>query len=301
MDEADVAACLVAACADEGPLSEAHVMLCAEYVAYTRERFVAKRTISALKTNMSRFEMNTGVPPRIGLVPFGTAGWCFIPGKLRQRRHAPKYERAEPVLCVGYQHMYTTVYRCLTRHNTVVHSEQVYWDLKQPLGVFLSVKTGPPVKAPEKAPKLLDVDLFAEKQKPAAPADKKASSLPQGILRLNKAKVFDSDGRPRPKPYILERIKAVDGLSVEEACKLEFPDLHGKLRPYRRDINYDLFQSEWIRIERSAEHESGAAAAAFSERATAHPQEAKRPEEDLFPETATEESKQKCFLMFHAK
>ena len=35
-----------------------------------------------------------------------------------------------------------------------------------------------------------------------------------------------SNGRlhSAPKPYILERLLAVDGLEVEEACALEFPD-----------------------------------------------------------------------------
>ena len=249
--------------------------------------------------------MNTGVPPRAGLVPFGQPGWCFIPTKLRQRRNAPKYERAEPVLMVGYQHMYTTVYRCLTRHNTIVHSEQVFWDMKAPLGVFLSPKTVASRSKQERPQKLKlkDVDLFAEKQKskPAAPANKKASSMPSGTLRLNKSKVFDPSGNPRvQKPYILERVKAVDGLTVEEACKLEFPDAHGKLKPYHRDIHYDVFEREWLRIESSSESAPRAAAAAATVTpATALPQEAKsEPIERFssFPENATEETKQKCFF-----
>ena len=134
-------------------------MSCAEYVSYTRERFVPQRSLKALKDERSRFELNTGVAPRPGLVPFGSAGWCFIPEGLRKRRGAPKYERAEPVLCIGYQHMYTVVYKCLTRHNTVVHSEQVAWNLKAPKGVFLSIADAPRQEArPNPQPRPLPAD-----------------------------------------------------------------------------------------------------------------------------------------------
>jgi hypothetical protein len=33
-------------------------------------------------------------------------------------------------------HMYTDVYKCLTRHNTIIHTEQVVWDMKAPLGIM---------------------------------------------------------------------------------------------------------------------------------------------------------------------
>ena len=71
--------------------------------------------------------------------------------------------------------------------------------------------------------------------------------------------MYDSDGNPKPKPYILARITAVDGMTVEEACALEFPDKNGRPSLYRRDIRYDLFTSQWIRIE-STEPRAAAAA-----------------------------------------
>ena len=33
--------------------------------------------------------------------------------------------------------MYTHMYKCLTVHNTVIHTEQVKWDTKAPLGCML--------------------------------------------------------------------------------------------------------------------------------------------------------------------
>ena len=86
----------------------------------------------------SAFELNVGVPPlNHRLVPFGTPGWAYVPKELREKRGAPKYQRSEPVLMIGYQHMYTHVYKCLTVHNTVIHTEQVKWDTKAPLGHML--------------------------------------------------------------------------------------------------------------------------------------------------------------------
>ena len=261
--KADVAACLLGTCVDAGPIHEAFVVACAEYVCYTRERFVPTRTHSALKDDTrSRFELNTGVPPRPGLVPFGAAGWCFIPENLRRRRGAPKYERAEPVLCVGYQHMYTVVYKLLTRHNTFVHSEQVYWDLRAPLGIFLTMED---VSTEEARLNKLDVDLFAKTNEPVKPGKRApavtGSALPSGTIRLNKPKVYDSNGVPRPKPYILDRITAVDGMQVEAACELEFPTSTGQMRSYRSDISYDLYKSKWIRIESAHDVTTAAAAA----------------------------------------
>ena len=93
-------------------------------------------------------------------MPYGSAGWAFMLEAIR-RRGAPKYARAEPVLCVGYQHMYTTVYKCLTRHSTIVHSEQVDWSGTAPRGVFLSADNSPPEEA---ILRKLGVDLFPPKQ-----------------------------------------------------------------------------------------------------------------------------------------
>ena len=120
---------------DGGPIHEGFAALCAEYCAHTRERFVPDRR-SSRGESRTRFELNVGVSPRPGLVPFGCPGWAFVPESLRRKRGRPKYERAEPVLCVGYQHMYTRVYKCLTRHGSVIHSEQVNWDMEAPLGLF---------------------------------------------------------------------------------------------------------------------------------------------------------------------
>ena len=296
--KADVACCLKAACVEGGPIHEAYVMACSEYVAYTRERFVPRRTIDALKSaGRSRFELNTGVPARPGLVPFGTAGFAFVPAEMRKRRGAPKYERSEPVLCVGYQHMYTVVYKCLTRHNTIIHSEQVRWDLDAPLGVFLSTEPGGPVsKEASPKPSMKDIDVFAEKASRPSPKEnsekpkRQGSSLPSGILRINKDKFFDAEGNPRPKKYISDRVKAVEGLTVAEAVVLEFPDKHGKLQKYRRDIFYDLFTQKWTRLENGP---PAAAAAANASQTGLRPEEANEEGEAFFD---AEEPAPSCFF-----
>ena len=42
-------------------------------------------------------------------VPFGCAGYAYVDEKLRSQRGRPKHLRAEPAVCVGYQHMYSDV------------------------------------------------------------------------------------------------------------------------------------------------------------------------------------------------
>ena len=69
------------------------------------------------------------------------------------------------------------------------------------------------------------------------------------MLRLNNERVFKKDGTPRPKDYILERLKAVEGRTVEEAVGTLQKDTKGRLKPYRAmDLNYDI-ECGWIRVE----------------------------------------------------
>ena len=68
---------------------------------------------------------------------------------LRAKRGARKYARSEPVLCLGYQHIYSDVYRCLTRHGTVIHTKQVVWDVEAPLGVWIDETAITPAKIDE--------------------------------------------------------------------------------------------------------------------------------------------------------
>ena len=111
------------------------------------------------------------------------------------------------------------------------------WDLDAPLGAFLATEPGGPVsKEASPKPSMQDIDVFAEKASRPSPKGnsekpkRQGSSLPSGILRINKDKFFDAEGNPRPKKYISDRVKAVEGLTVAEAVVLEFPDKHGKLQ-----------------------------------------------------------------------
>ena len=254
--KADVSACLLAACLDDGPINESFVALAADYVAYTRERFPVESSHSTGKT---RFELNTGVPPRPGCVPFGCPGWAYIPKQHRKKRGGGKHMRTEPILCIGYQHMYTRVYKCLTRRGTVIHTEQVSWDMDSPLGRFLATTAETPSQSSaaaetssEPSVERLRTDLF--KAPDASPTSGKNSphttvrGLPEGIIRLNNDKVFKADGSPKPVPYIFHRIQSVDGLTTSAACALQFPDKNGKLRRYSRDCGYDLYTSGWIKV-----------------------------------------------------
>ena len=68
-------------------------------------------------------------------VPFGTAGMAHVSPVLHAEEGMPKYAWFEPVLCLGYQHIYSDVYQCLTRNWTVIHTKQVVWDLEALFGL----------------------------------------------------------------------------------------------------------------------------------------------------------------------
>ena len=246
--KADVASVLLPAIRGGG-IDESFVSLAAQYCAATIERFAQIRDYRR-GDHRSAFELNTGVKPDVShLVPFGMPGFAFVPKEVRARRGAPKYMRSEPVLMLGYQHVYSKVYKCLTRHNTIVHTSQVQWLPGEELGVFPGMEKDAPALISEPS---LETDLFDKskvksdkRSKTADPASKSAGL--DGIIRLNRDKVYPANGK-LPKQYILERILAVDGMAVEEARRMKFPDKNGKLKRYSGDIAYDA-ATGWIRIE----------------------------------------------------
>ena len=134
--KADVATVLLSACAVGGALDESFVGYAAEYACWMHERFAHSRRGDHRAPRPWHHNFNTGARMHRA-VPFGTAGRAHVSPALRAKRGAPKYERTEPVICLGYQHIYSDVYRCLTRHGTIIHSKQVVWDIDAPLGVWI--------------------------------------------------------------------------------------------------------------------------------------------------------------------
>jgi hypothetical protein len=238
------------------------------------ERFATER---AHRTGgpISAFELNIGVQPRPEyFVPFGCPGYAFIDEKLRKQRGAPKYLRAEPVLMVGYQHMYSNVFKCLTQHGSIIEVEKVHWDTSAPLGVFLPIRAEDMVeegdvkrvkfdrklfKDERKRAKAEKLDKWAQKellkqssQKAINKLNSKIESLCEHntVLRLNHSRVYKADGNPRPKPYILQRLIALDGKTVKQALKMKFVNSQGKMKSYRKaDLDYDVYDCRWLTKE----------------------------------------------------
>ena len=247
-----VAAVLQAACMSDGPINESYVQYAAEYVSYVHERVAHQRT--ALGKSVSPYELNVGKPPRLDrLVPFGSAGYAFVPEELRRERGWGKSVRSEPVLMLGYQHMYSRVYKCLTMHGTIVHTEKVQWHLKQQKGVFLLREASAGV-----AGTLLPLPkpLF----KPADSEDAVPSRAPKSGL----AKAAITSLLPAEPQYLLirrntlkssaiaylrARVEALDGQCAADAFGRWFIDRRGELKQYRlADLLYDL-STGWITLE----------------------------------------------------
>ena len=283
-----MASVLLAACTRDGPLTPRLAHHAATYVAYVNERFSARRIDDSYRGEYSFYkspwELNVGVKPSTErLVPWGCAGYAFVPEALRKARGAPKYLRTEPVLLIGYQHFYTNVYKMLTRHGTIIHGEQVVWDMDANLGEFLPVeriKTDAALKryrVNEVMPDLINQaadNIVPSKRTSKAATQEQAASFnrkPQtavsdvssegarAVLRLNISKALGSKG---PAPYILHRCEQLDGIALEDATGKRFEDSKGKQRPYRKqDLDYDLSRG-WleVKIEPVSKDSSGAAA-----------------------------------------
>ena len=152
-----VASVLLSACTTDGPLTVRDVNAAAEHLCFIHERFVKARVSNnyrGVRQDLrSPWFLNTSLEAQVHkLVPWGTSGCAYVPKPLRPARGAPIYRRTEPVLCYGYQHTYTYVYKCLTAHNTIIHSEQVDWDMDAPLGqmlesIDLAKESGKPTSA----------------------------------------------------------------------------------------------------------------------------------------------------------
>ena len=119
----------MAICEEEG-LEGCHCLSAAKYACYTLEQLPKERTfksyIGEYSVIVSPWKLNISMQAKMSrLVPFGTAGYAFTDEQLRKAQGAPKYLQAEPIVMMGYQHMYTEMYECLTRHNTTIHMKQV--------------------------------------------------------------------------------------------------------------------------------------------------------------------------------
>ena len=120
-----VASVLLSACTTDRPLTVHNDNTATEHLCFIKAR-MSDNYRSMRQDLRSPWFLNTGLDAQVHkLVPWGTPGYAYVPKALRQARGAPIYRRTEPVLCYGYQHMYTYVSKCLTAHNTIIHSEQV--------------------------------------------------------------------------------------------------------------------------------------------------------------------------------
>jgi hypothetical protein len=138
-----VTCALMGAVTPGGVLTEECAPWAADYVAWWNERFQSDRFSHLLdgRSDSSPWRLNTGTAPDLSeAVPFGCPGYAYVAEPLRSQRGRPKHLRAEPVVFVGYQHMYSNVYKCLTQHGTIVHTRKVEWDMETQLGMFPPVR-----------------------------------------------------------------------------------------------------------------------------------------------------------------
>ena len=157
--------------------------------------------------------------------------------------------KSEPVLMLGYQHMYSDAFRCLTTRGTIIHTVRVNWHLQAPLGIFLDHQSDQDSCVPLVSPGT----LFKEK-----PVEEKEVSPDSAEIGPRKALVSGKTERQRASAvlpadprfltirlnplkgsktgYIRERCAHLNGTCVHDAIGRHFLGSDGKLRPYRGDF-----------------------------------------------------------------
>ena len=273
-----VAAVLFAACAVGGPIDHTFAAEAAKYICWTHERF--PHSGGSNETMVSAYELNLGVKPKLTrFVQFGAPGYAFVPKEVRARRGWSKTMKSEPVLMLGYQHMYSNVFRCLTTRGTIIHTVRVSWHLQSPLGIFLDHQG----EQDDSVPLVSPGNLFQEKtveEKEVSPdvLDTDVPVVSSGKIERQRAStVLPADPRfltIRKNPekgsktsYIYQRCAHLDGVCVHDAIGRHFLGSNGKLRPYKwSDFNYDV-ATGWIFLE---VHASDVSDAGQLEALTAH-------------------------------
>ena len=256
-----VMAVLLSACTENGPITTSFVGEAAKYVAWMHERFVNKHNRLG-EHLVSPYELNLGKKPRLdNAVPFGTSGYAFVPEAVRKRRGWGKSVRSEPVLMLGYQNMYSRVYRCLTERGTIIHSPRVKWDIKASLGVFLSPISYPTKEVPSRLelfsePIFEDCTMKSKAQSkevperspiPASGRAKASQHLPCDAAYL---KIRTNPDKTSVKSYIAERCRLLDGTCVADAIGRKVQNAKGTLVSYKwQDFNYDV-GCGWILLEK---------------------------------------------------
>ena len=266
---------MLAAVVPGGGIAQRDVTHAADYFCWLHERIAPSTRSEYCPDDVvgSPLRLNTGADGDLALaVPFGTPGYAFVPEEVRESRTGAKQYRAEPVLCLGFRSMYSTVYRCRTTRGSDIFVEQVEWDLDAPLGIFPKVRPDDesrdvPIDDRVFNDAFLDKklrlvsELYGSAEEQRAVMERPTSAgarlrnvgrrrIPDWhVLRPNFEKIYRPDGTIRCERYIRDRVEAVNGLTLAEAIKETFMNKHGKPMLYAaRHIAYDV-QYGWLNVE----------------------------------------------------
>ena len=151
---------------------------------------------------------------------------------------------------IGFRTLYSDMYKCLTCHGMVVHSQQVEWITDAKLGVFSDISQPATVEALERSMQATGsgVDLFAQQPRMAAlAADTAELTYGAAMLCADPGKLYHADITLCCMcQYVADRVLMLDGACVADAVKIYHVNAEGENRRHMRSDLLDNLQHGWL-------------------------------------------------------
>ena len=143
------------------------------------------------------------------------------------------------------------MYRCLTKHGTVIYTKQVVWDLEAPLGVWLSDDMQPDQCKVEESELYgsIGLELFKDKNGKACTEFGSANAILKAVPHC----IHRHNGTIHARPYIYTHARERDGVTVQEALSAKYLN---EVRYTVADLRYDL-KCGWLVLDVHADAQEG--------------------------------------------
>ena len=144
--------------------------------------------------------------------------------------------------------MYSKVWKCLTKHGSIIHTRSVQWDFSTPHGVFppdTNIRTQQSTELRDLEQDILTRDLRRRGKQLSDQLTLLGS--PNSVIYRNDTKLTVK----HPAAHIMDRLDKIHGLTIEAALGTKIVRSNGSDSTYTMgDLTYD-YKYKWIAVIRS--------------------------------------------------